>query len=394
MAMKNLLYIFSILLVLFINACKEDTIKESAPCVLETTDSSVYHPKAHIYKNLIEEYVKKGLPGITLLIHDDNGTWIGSAGKADIENDVDMNICTVSKVASITKMYMATLILMLYDEGKLALDDKINKYIDKDICDKINNGNEATIRQILNHTSGIYDIISDQGLYLKLLNNPNRDWTADELLEFAYKKDAYFPVGEGVHYSNTNFLLVSLIIEKITGKPHVNMLKERIFVPLELNDSYYHWDDELPATTAQGYYDLHNNGTILNLSNYHTGSGNGYNGIYCTVGDLEKFIRALLVEKTLISDSALYQMQQFTEVEEGTNRRLGLGIYKDFQDRSETDYALGHRGRDLQYSADLFWFPKTSTSMAFLINYGMNGESSLSDIFYEFREKLADEILK
>ncbi|MBN2680951.1 MAG: beta-lactamase family protein [Bacteroidales bacterium] len=283
---------------------------------------------------------------------------------------------------------------MLYDEGKLDLDDKISKYLDEKTCSKIENAEQATIRQILNHTSGIYDIISDQGLYLKLLNNPNKDWSADELLECAYGKDAYFSVGEGVHYSNTNFLLASLIIEEITGKPHVDMLKERIFIPLELNNTYYHWDDELPVTTAQGYYDLHNNGTILNLSNYHTGSGNGYNGIYCTVSDLNIFIKALLIEKTLISEEALQEMLIFTEVEEETNRRLGLGIYKDFQDRVESDYALGHRGRDLQYSADLFWFPKTNTTMAFLINYGMNGESSLSDVFYEFREKLADEVLR
>lgn len=381
-------------MVIFLNSCKEDTIRESVACKLETADSSVYHPKAFVYQELIKKYVNKGIPGITLLIQDANGTWIGSAGRADIENAIDMNSCTVSKVASITKMYVGTLILMLVDEGKVVLDDKINKYISKEICDKIENGNTATVRQILNHTSGIYDVISDQGFYLKLLNNPNKNWNPDEILEYVYGKDAYFVPGEGVHYSNTNFLLASILIEEVTGEPHVNMLRERLFVPLDLNQTYYHWDDELPTTVAQGYYDLHNNGTILNLSNYHTGSGNGYNGIYCTVTDLNKFIRALLIDKTLISEATLQEMCIFTDVEEGTNRRLGLGIYKDFQNRAEPDYALGHRGRDLQYSADLFYFPKTNTSMAFLINYGMNGESSLSDIFYEFREKLADEILK
>ncbi|MBN2683026.1 MAG: serine hydrolase [Bacteroidales bacterium] len=108
--MKTIILTITIFALAILNSCKEDTIKTTSPCVLETADSSSFHPKNGIYQNLINQYVAKGIPGITLLIQDQNGTWIGSAGKADIENAVDMNGCTVSKVASITKMYIATLV--------------------------------------------------------------------------------------------------------------------------------------------------------------------------------------------------------------------------------------------------------------------------------------------
>ena len=130
------------------------------------------------------------------------------------------------------------------------------------------------------------------------------------------------------------------------------------------------------------------------ITNYHTGSGNGYGGVYSTVSDLRLFIRALLIEKTLLSDSMLAQMMTFTEVEPETTRALGLGIYDDFHDRPENERANGHRGRDLQYSADLFYFPNQHTTYAFLVNYGTNGSSALADIFFEFRDAVADEICK
>ena len=127
---------------------------------------------------------------------------------------------------------MGTLILKLQEEGVLNVDDKISKYIPQKLIKDVKNANEATIKQILNHTSGIYDIIADQGFYLALLNNPEKKWNQEELLEFAYNKPAKFPLGTSVSYSNTNFLLASLVIDYATGKPHYWLLREKIITPL------------------------------------------------------------------------------------------------------------------------------------------------------------------
>ena len=391
--MKNIYYfiIISISLVFFY-ACQKPEIGASSECSLNFQDSSSLHPKAQIYQNLIEKYTNKGLPGIVLLITDKDGLWIGSSGKADIENDIDMAACTVSKVASITKMFMGTLTLMLVDEGVLDLDAKISTYLSSDIISKINNADQATLRQLMNHTSGIYDVVSDQGFYLELLNNPEKHWTQDAILQHVYGKDAAFECGTSQGYSNTNYLLISLIIENETGKNHSDLLHERIINPLNLQNTYYFYHDALPKHTAQGYYDLYNNGNILNLTNYNTGSGNGYTGLYMDVRDLQLFIEGLFVNKTLLSDSMLNTMQTFTDIDPENGRAFGLGIYKDFLNGEPDEYGLGHRGRDLAYSADAFYFPKNGTVMAFIINYGTNGNSAVGDLFFEFRDELESNI--
>ncbi len=378
--------------ILAFTSCKNPEVGGSSPCITTFTDSSDSHPKAATYQNLIDHYTQAGIPGITLLIKDNNGLWIGSSGKADIENNVDMAPCTVSKVASITKMFMGTLTLMLVDEGVLDLDAKISTYLPADMVDKIANADEATLRQIMNHTSGIYDVVSDQGFYLDLLNNPEQHWTQESILEHVYGKDAAFPCGTDQGYSNTNYLLISLILEEATGKKHYDLLHERIIDPLNLQNTYYFYHDALPAYTAQGYYDLYNNGNIMNLTNYNTGSGNGYTGLYMDVRDLQLFIEGLFVNKVLLSDSMLNIMQTFTDVDPENGRAFGLGIYKDFLNGAPDEYGLGHRGRDLAYSADAFYFPKNGTVMAFIINYGTNGNSAVGDLFFEFRDELEVEI--
>jgi len=391
--MKIKLIILS-LIILVMNACKEDEVGHTSPCNLNFADSSALHPKAAQFQALIDKYTDLGLPGIVLLVRDSSGLWIGSSGKADIENDVDMAPCMVSKVASITKMFMGVLTLQLVNEGVLDLDTKISTWLPADIIEKIENADHVTLRQLMNHTSGIYDVISDQGFYLQLLNKPEQHWTQEGILEYVYGKPAAFEPGTSMGYSNTNTLLVSMIIESATGRKHYDLMHERIIDPLGLEDSYYYYHDALPENTVQGYYDLYNNGSILNLTNYNTGSGNGYTGLYCSVRDLQLFTEALFVHKTLLNDAMLAEMQTFTAMDPEAHRAFGLGIFKDFMERPADEYALGHRGRDLAYSADAFWFPKNNTTMAFLINYGTNGNSALRETFYQFRTELSDLIFE
>ena len=388
------LYILGSLLVfwLLITGCQEDTIIPTERCEVTFADSSASHPKAAAFQSLIEDYQLRGLPGIVLLVQDQHGVWIGTAGHADIEKGEKMRPCTVSKVASETKLFVGTLTLLLVEDGVLDLEDKITTWLSEDFTSRIENAEVVTLRQLLNHTSGIYDLIKDQGFYLELLNNPNRRWEAEELLAHVYDKPAVFPAGEGVAYSNTNYLLISMIIEAATGESHAKLLRQRIFQPLGLNDTYYHWHDQLPNTVAQGYYDLYNSGEILNLSNYHTGSGNGYGGIYSNVRDVYTFIQALFAEKSILQPATMEQMLVYTNVQEGKNLRYGLGLQNDFTDRPPNQQAIGHRGRDFQYSADLFYFPEADMTYSLIVNYGTDAKTALQDVFFEFREAIVDEM--
>lgn len=372
-------------------SCREKDVYPSGVCTVSVADSSFQHPKSAAFKTLMTEYTKKGLPGMAILIKDPSGTWVGVDGKADIEKNIDMQPCHIGKTASLTKTFFATLALKLQEEGALDLDDKISKHIPEEIISKIENADHVTLRMLLNHTSGIYDHTLDSDFYLAVLNNPAKNWTQKELLQYVYGKSAAFTAGSKTGYSNTNTLLASLVVDNATGKQHGQLLREKIINPLGLTNTYYHWYDKLPENQiTQGYFDLYNNGNIINISNLNTGNGNGYNGIYSTVHDLERFIDALLIKKIVLTEASLSQMLEFHPHEE-SGRRLGLGLVKDFINRpNPNEYAFGHRGRDLGYTAELFWFPEKNVSFSLLLNYGNDANSHLRPVYFEFREKLVD----
>ncbi|HZF99638.1 MAG TPA: hypothetical protein VEY71_01485, partial [Chitinophagales bacterium] len=127
--------------------------------------------------------------------------------------------------------------------------------------------------------------------------------------------------------------------------------------------------------------------TIVNVSNLITGSGNGYGGLYSNVFDLFTFSNALLVDQTLLSTKSLNIMQNYGS-QDGVNR-YGFGIMKKFVERGD-DAGLGHSGRDLGYSANLFYHPNKNVTHAFVVNYGTDAESELRRVFLDFQEELLD----
>ena len=390
--MKNVLRI--ILSLLIFTACRKAQIGQTRSIGEPSpwNDTSSLHPKNAAFKALIEKYKAKGLPGISLLVRDQKGTWIGAAGKADVSNNVDFVPGTVSKIASITKLFMGTLVFKLMEDsvntgmGYKDLNTKINHWLPSRITNKLPNGNEATLGQCMKHETGIPDVIEENKFYLAVLNDPNKKWQPEELLEFIYNKSPIFSPGDTAIYSNTNTILVSMIIEAQTGKNHSDLLKQHILNPLEMSHTYYQPHDQLPNSVAQGYFDLYNNNTIVNVSNLVTGAGNGYGGIYSNLFDLYKFIDALLIKQTLLKPKSLSIMRTYGKTDDPN--RYGYGIMKKFIARSADEQGEGHSGRDLGYTANLFYFQNKGVTHIFLINYGTDSDSGLKQVFKDFQEEL------
>ncbi|MBK8347226.1 MAG: beta-lactamase family protein [Saprospiraceae bacterium] len=149
--MKNFRYLFiGIVTYIFISGCTSDGIDKTSDC---TGSSPTIHPKSAIYQSVIDKYTKAGLPGIAILVRDKNGLWIGASGKADIEQNIPMKPCVISKGASTTKTFIGTLTLLLAEEGKLSLDDKIEKWLPQKVIEDVKNAKSSTVRMLLNHTS-------------------------------------------------------------------------------------------------------------------------------------------------------------------------------------------------------------------------------------------------
>lgn len=392
--MKNVFILCLISLVL-LSACKKaqigltTTIGTNSPW----NDTSSRHPKNIILKNLLEKYKEKGLPGISLLVSDNSGTWIGATGKADIKNNIAFVPGTVSKVASITKLFIGTLVLKMMEDSAnsglsfTALNKKISSWLPSSLINKLPNGNLITLGQCLKHETGIPDLIEEDRFYLAVLNNPNKKWTPLELLEFIYNQQPLFVPGDTAIYSNSNTVLVTMVIEAQTNKKHADLLKQYVLSPLNLTNSFYQPHDELPKYTAQGYFDLYNNGTLVNVSNLVTGSGNGYGGLYSNLFDLYKFGNELLVKKTFLKPSSMAIMETYGK-QDDTNF-YGYGIQKTFLERG-LNFAIGHKGRDVGYTANLLYSPNKNVLHIFLINYGTDGDSELKQTFRDFQKELLD----
>lgn len=389
--MRQLLIIL-LLSSLLLPACRKAQVGETrtAGVPVPWTDTSARHPKNAAYLALLEKYKRKGLPGISLLVTDAGGTWVGATGKADIANNINMVPGTVSKAASITKLFIGTLVMRMMEDsavtgiGFRALDRKISDWLPARITDKLPNGKLVTLGQCLKHETGIPDLIEEDKFYLAVINNPNKKWKGEELLAFIYDQSPDFAPGDTAVYSNTNTVLVTLVLEAQTGRPHAELLKQYITAPLGLTQTFYQPHDALPNSVAQGYYDLYNNGSIVNVSNLVTGSGNGYGGMYSNLFDLQRFARALMVQQTILQPATLQRMLTWGK-QDGSNY-YGYGVQKSYI--RGADFGIGHKGRDLGYSANLFYFPGRQVMHIFFVNYGTDADSALEDVFFDFVEEL------
>lgn len=390
---KILLIVFAVILWA---GCRKAEIGTTADCI-PAANPSPNHPKGAFMQALIDKYLRKGIPGISLMITNSDGSWVGSGGFSSLEDQIKYRPCHISKVASITKFMVGTLVFKLMEDsvnshlGYLDLDKPLSTWIDAKILDKIENGKESTLRQCLNHSTGIYDIIIDSDFYLGVLNDPNKRWSQEELLRFVYGKKANFKPGDTALYSNTNTLLASMVIERATGRPHGELLREKLWNPLKMNDTYYQGREDLPDFVAQGYFDLYNKKQLTNVSNIIPGSGNGYGGVFSNVYDLQKFIDAVLIDKTVLSPKSLQIMQTYGPPDEINN--YGVGIMKKFNDRGP-DFGIGHSGRDLGYSADLFYFPNKKFTLNLFVNYGTDSDSYLRQAFRDLEAEIIDEMIR
>ncbi|MEP6597604.1 MAG: serine hydrolase domain-containing protein [Ginsengibacter sp.] len=365
-------------------------------------DSISKNPEKSIFKisrlgELVNAYINKGLPGMIILVKDRDSTWQTAAGFSDIEKKISMQTTNELMIASITKMFVAVVTLKLQEEGKLDIDKPIISFRCGNIFKNVPNAEKITIRNLLNHTSGLPDFIKSNRFVTNLLDHPTNNWKREDLLKFLINTKAEFMSGEKGKYSNSNFLLLSTLLDaefKDSGS-HVQWIQKEILEPLQLNHTQYINRRAYPPELAQGYGDLYRNNRLINLTHLNIcGTGNGFSGMFSTVEDLSKFLEALLIKKILLKENSLQQMLNFVQDSEEKAVAFGLGIWKDFQDENGNTFAYGHRGREAAYTADLFWFPKQDITYVFLMNCGIGTDSPIKNLFLQFRKEFVVELLK
>jgi D-alanyl-D-alanine carboxypeptidase len=250
--------------------------------------------------------------GAVALVITSEGTWRGASGYAVGKRPTDPE--DRFGIASTTKTFVATVVLQLVGEGRLSLDDSVERWLPG----RLRDGRRITIRQLLNHTSGLPQDVSFA------------------LAPRSAQQPLLFRPGTAHSYSNLNYIVLGLIVEKATGVRLDRVVRDRIFRPLGLEDSSY--------GTAAFRRHAGRMPAWLGSPEEPTGPVNGAGGIVSTAADLARFFRAL-VSGELLDDDLLAEMTQ--AVDAGTEAQAGLGI---FQINTPCGSPWGHGGDDLAYS--------------------------------------------
>jgi D-alanyl-D-alanine carboxypeptidase len=246
-------------------------------------------------QNDLDALVAAGAPGAILLILNGNHTTRLTAGLADVTRKRPMRPADHFRIASVTKSYTASVILQLVAEGKLALSDSVERRLPK----LVPNGKRITIRQLLNHTSGLFELESDRQIMKPYYAGElDHYWSMRQLVQRAVTHKPLFAPGTRHSYSNTNYVVAGLIVEAVTGNSFGAELRSRIFRPLRLDQTSYPTTPRMPTPYAHGYTVLGKQAgfDITGISpSLFPASG----AIISSVGDVADFYRALLSGRLL-----------------------------------------------------------------------------------------------
>lgn len=368
--MKKFIYLLYTAVCLCACQTAEDLQPDFYQCQYYFADSSFSHVHNAKYQAFLNSITQQGVVGVNMAIYQpQSGMWVGASGKADIHNQVNLHPCNISRMGSTVKMFTATVILQLQEEGKIHLEDKISAYLQGEYMQKIENAEEATIQQLLQHTGGMYNYIQNLSFQTASLNDLIREWEAEDLLKYAYNQPAYFKPGADVRYSNTHYILLGLLIEKIEEKPLYQVFDEKIIHPLGLTNTQFAGKNPVPQGIIRGYIDIYSNMKVLESTyfsgwDYYTADG----GLISNPYDMSLFFQALMQGHILQASSLSQMLQWKTPQEVATDFfpiHYGLGIFKI---ETPQGIAYMHSGDAIGYYANMLYFPSDSTTIVYAVN--------------------------
>jgi D-alanyl-D-alanine carboxypeptidase len=312
----------------------------------------------------LDGLVAAGAPGAILFIRDGRRTTRLVAGLGNVAGKTPMRANDHFKIASLTKTYTATVVLQLVAEGKLSLSDTVERRLPG----LVPNGNKITIRQLLNHTSGLADFETDPR-YLKpyLAGNFAYHWTPRELVRMGVSHKPTFPPGRGYSYSNTNYVVAQLIVERATGRTLGAELKRRIFSPLHLDETSYPTKPGLPNPYAHGYM-LLGKPPATDVTGLSPSLAPGSGGIVSTVEDIADFYRALLSGRVL-RPAELKAMKTIVSERTGKTIKAGNGYGLGIGRLGSSCVGWGHSGELPGYDVSPAFSEDGKRQVVLMINH-------------------------
>ena len=332
----------------------------------------------------LKESVRVGIaPGISAAIaRSGEVVWSGTAGVSSVDNGSPVLANTLFGIGSVTKTFVAALVLQLALEGRLDLRNPASKFLGS-IAEAVPNASKATIGELLNHTSGIPSW-EDVPRWIRMARgagaNPHRIWGKGDCLPFIADSAPVAPTGERYGYSNTNYTLLGLIVERITAVDLVTHLHERLRKPLGLKDVFLAGFELLPVDRMSGryhratpaYFDVAGMNErfrqvrpgLIDVSESNLSAEWAAGGIVAIASDVALF-GAALAEGRILGTEGMSWMTDWLST--GSDFEAGRGLFRKAYDGT---CLIGHSGDVLGSSATMYWIEGSDMAVAVLCNAG------------------------
>lgn len=305
-------------------------------------------------EHIVQKLVNEGaIPGANIGIWvPQKGQWLGSFGVANKITKEALTLKHYFRIGSVSKTFVGTSILQLVDKEKLSLDDKISKYVKN-----VPNGDKITIRHLGNMTSGLPNYSEDKEFEAGI----REVWTSESLLKFAFKNPVEFEPGEKFHYSNTNTVLLGLVIKKVSGLSVDKYIEKNIIKPLNLKNTFYPLNENMPFPYAHGYTKQTPNNEEEDSSMWNPSWTNAAGQMISTLEDLRIWTEALGTGK-LLSKKSYEEMKKWGTVPPNTNeRKYGFTIGYNYG-------WLYHTGELPGYNTVISYLPENGAVVVVMVN--------------------------
>lgn len=294
-------------------------------------------------------------PGAIVGVQTPRGTLVETKGIADVESGTPVRASMYHRIGSVTKTFIGTLMMQLAGEGRLSLKDPISEYVAG-----VPNGDTITLLELVNMTSGLSSYTASDDWLNLLYSNPSRVWRASELSPFGYPSSPLFAPGTQFNYSDSNFVLLGLVIRQVTGRSMSSVLRRRIFKPLGLDHTF--WPGSSPALPKP-----HMNGyTLQGQPPNQPGDATHWNPTYAGAAgaivsklrDLFVYARALGTGRGLLAPRLQRKrVAAFQPVSLRTPLvEYGIGLVDDAG-------WIGHNGSVPGYTTTVYYHPVTRTAV-------------------------------
>lgn len=362
----------------------------SASC--SNDDSSLDPELAQTLRQiLIDNMDEYGIPGALA------GVWIPGEGKliieegvSDLDSDEPIKRDDHARIGSITKSYTVTVILQLVEEGVISIDDPLSKYFPA-----VKNS-DATIRDLANMRSGIFNYTEDKAFGMLLIEDLLRKWAPQELVDVADMNAPYFTPDGGWHYSNTNTVILGMIIEQVTGNFVGDEIQERIIEPLGLGGTIYPVSPDIPFPFSKGYLELDPEMGLSDVTLSDPSSSAGSGAMISTLQDMSRWGKALGMGTLLIEETQQERIDSLAPIvfdpcdDDDPERpkrscpeydKYGLGI-------GEINGWIGHTGEGIGYTLLVMFNPQNESIVAIIMNRSGVGKHVPTKVFMEYAEIL------